>query len=154
MMMNLNDDDDVVVDMAPLIDCVFLLLIFFLVATVMKKPELKLPVDLPEPAISGIEIPAGQSEKIGIDKNGIFYWNGAPLGKDDLYKQLEAQAAAKPDEELLIDADRNVPARFLVQVMDLCSFHGLKNYSIHTLGRKYDQPAPPKKKSNPKKKKK
>ena len=39
MRLDMDDGDDIGVDMGPLIDCVFLLLIFFLVSTTMKKPE-------------------------------------------------------------------------------------------------------------------
>ena len=45
MRVRLDDEDDVQVQMAPLIDCVFLLLSFFLVATTLKKIEKELPLD-------------------------------------------------------------------------------------------------------------
>jgi len=50
MRVRLEDDEQVEVQMAPLIDCVFLLLIFFLVATTLKKIDKELPLDLPEAA--------------------------------------------------------------------------------------------------------
>ena len=47
-----NDDDDVTLEMSPLIDCVFLLLIFFLVTTMMKKLEKQIPIEVPDPAVT------------------------------------------------------------------------------------------------------
>ena len=47
MRLNYDDDDKVEVQMSPLIDCVFLLLIFFLVTTMMKKWEMQIPLTLP-----------------------------------------------------------------------------------------------------------
>ena len=44
MRLNYDDDDKVEVQMSPLIDCVFLLLIFFLVTTMMKKWEMQIPL--------------------------------------------------------------------------------------------------------------
>ena len=46
MRLNYDDDDKVEVQMSPLIDCVFLLLIFFLVTTMMKKWEMQIPLTL------------------------------------------------------------------------------------------------------------
>ena len=47
-----KDDDDVTLEMSPLIDCVFLLLIFFLVTTMMKKLEKQIPIEVPDPAVT------------------------------------------------------------------------------------------------------
>ena len=47
MRLNYDDDDKVEVQMSPLLDCVFLLLIFFLVTTMMKKWEMQIPLTLP-----------------------------------------------------------------------------------------------------------
>ena len=47
MRLNYDEDDKVEVQMSPLIDCVFLLLIFFLVTTMMKKWEMQIPLTLP-----------------------------------------------------------------------------------------------------------
>ena len=49
MRLNYDDDDKVEVQMSPLIDCVFLLLIFFLVTTMMKKWEMQIPLTLSTP---------------------------------------------------------------------------------------------------------
>ena len=47
MRLPLDEDEKVDIQMSPLIDCVFLLLIFFLVTTMMKKWEMQLPLSLP-----------------------------------------------------------------------------------------------------------
>ena len=47
MRLNYDEEDKVEVQMSPLIDCVFLLLIFFLVTTMMKKWEMQIPLSLP-----------------------------------------------------------------------------------------------------------
>ena len=46
------DHEEIEVEMTPLIDCVFLLLIFFLVTTMLKKLEKQIPVVLPDPTLS------------------------------------------------------------------------------------------------------
>jgi biopolymer transport protein ExbD len=132
MQLNLDDGDDISVDMGPLIDCVFLLLIFFLVSTTMKKPEREIPVELPPPAISAIERPSLNVQNLVIDAEGSFYWGETPVGQQDLHNRVRDFAEATPDGRLRIRVDRNAPSRLLVQVLDLVTYEGLTNYAIHT----------------------
>lgn len=135
MRLNLDDGDDINVDMGPLIDCVFLLLIFFLVSTTMKKPEQAIQVDLPDPAISAVPSAAMQVQSLGVDAAGNFYWGATPVGQQELHNQIRLWAETNPDSHLRISVDRNAPSRFLVQIMDLCTYEGLTNYAIHTQDR-------------------
>lgn len=136
MRLDLDDGDDITVDMGPLIDCVFLLLIFFLVSTTMKKPEQEIPIDLPDPAISGIDSAAMQVQSLVVDAQGNFYWGATPIGQQELHNQIKQWGELSPDGHLRIRVDRNTPSRYLVQVMDLCAYEGLTNYAIHTQDRK------------------
>ncbi|MDQ8209251.1 biopolymer transporter ExbD [Coraliomargarita sp. SDUM461003] len=132
MRLDLDDGDDITVDMGPLIDCVFLLLIFFLVSTTMKKPEQEIPVELPDPAISAVASPAQQVQNLVVDVEGNFYWGATPIGQQEVHKQLRQWAETDPGAHLRIRVDRNTPARYLVQLVDLCTYEGLTNYAIHT----------------------
>ncbi|WFB37081.1 biopolymer transporter ExbD [Kiritimatiellota bacterium B12222] len=132
MRLDLDDGDDITVDMGPLIDCVFLLLIFFLVSTTMKKPEQEIPIELPEPAISSIDSPAMQIQSVVVDAQGKFYWGATPIGQQELHNQIKQWGELSPDSHLRIRVDRNTPSRYLVQIMDLCAYEGLTNYAIHT----------------------
>ena len=132
MRLNIDDGSDIGVDMGPLIDCVFLLLIFFLVSTTMKKPEMEMPVDLPDPAISAQAQPAMNVTVLTIDREGSFYMKGVPIGQTELHRQIREIGQTAPETRLRIDVHREAPSRFLVQMLDLCSFEGLRNYRIHT----------------------
>tara|TARA_B100000614_G_scaffold253101_1_gene266610 strand:- start:5120 stop:5530 length:411 start_codon:yes stop_codon:yes gene_type:complete len=128
----MDDGDDIGVDMGPLIDCVFLLLIFFLVSTTMKKPEQEIQVDLPDPAISAVSSTAMQVQNLVVDASGNFYWGATPIGQQELHNKIRLWAEENPESHLRINVDRNAPSRFLVQVVDLCTYEGLTNYSIQT----------------------
>lgn len=138
MRLDTHDDDDVGVDMGPLIDCVFLLLIFFLVSTTMKKPEQEIPVDLPEPAISSVAAPSVNIQNVSVDADGAFYWGETPVGQQELHARIRDFAETDPGTKLRIRVDRNASSRYLVQILDLCAYEGLTNYALHTL----DQNAP------------
>jgi len=149
MRVNLDDNHIIGIEMGPLIDCVFLLLIFFLVATTLKKPEEiqqqtrieeqvqeeiveEIDIDLPEPAIS-----AGPSAETGplviaIDAGGQFFLAGSSVDIKGMHEQLRKYSSADPNRHIRIDVDRNSDAQFLIQVLDLCAYEGLTNYGIHT----------------------
>ena len=68
------DDDKVEVQMSPLIDCVFLLLIFFLVTTMMKKWEMQIPLTLPTMTSSLSTTRAGEEAVIiAVDEKKNVY---------------------------------------------------------------------------------
>jgi biopolymer transport protein ExbD len=135
MRINTDDDDDISVDMGPLIDCVFLLLIFFLVSTTMKKPEQEIPVELPEPALASVPMSSANIQNLSVDAEGRFFWGETPIGQQELQERLRGFAAADPETRLRIRVDRNASSRHLVQILDLCAYEGLKNYGLHTQDR-------------------
>ena len=132
MRVNTDDDDDIAVDMGPMIDIVFLLLIFFLVATVMKKPEQEIPVELPDPALSSVASPSVNIQNLTVDAAGDFFWGETPVGQKELLERVREFAAEDPSARLRIRVDRNASSRFLVQVLDLVAYEGLTNYALHT----------------------
>jgi len=135
MRLEINDDDDIGVDMGPLIDCVFLLLIFFLVSTTMKKPEQEIPVELPPPALSAIPSPSVKIQNLTVDAQGKFYWGSTAIGPQELHTLIAGFAEADPTAKLRIKVDRNASSRHLVQILDLCAYEGLTNYGLHTQDR-------------------
>lgn len=135
-------DEQPEVQMAPLIDCVFLLLIFFLVATTLKKKEPKLPIELPESGAS-IEMPVASDQLIvGLDVDGQLYLNGEVAPTEIVHETLKTRAAQNPAQEVRIDADQEVRYRDLIEVIELCQFYDLRNVGLHTRA-----PGAPKKKS-------
>ncbi len=133
MAIRLDDgSNDTEVQMAPLIDCVFLLIIFFLVATTMKKIDKELPVQLPD---SGAAIEVSREDSlviIGLDRAGGVYWGAEPVSHEVLHHKLREVANINKNQRIRIDGDRQTPFQSLVYVLDLCQFEGLNHVGIHT----------------------
>jgi len=132
MKTNLQDDETIEVAMAPLIDCVFLLLIFFLVATTLKKIDEELPLTLPD-AESIIEVK--QPEKyivVSIDRNGDFYFDGTKVSIDVLQREVRNAARPSKDLKVRVDAHRDIEFVKVMQVLDLLRFEQLHNIGINT----------------------
>lgn len=132
MRIRVEEDEPVDVQMAPLIDCVFLLLIFFLVATTLKKVEKELPIELPQSAAAVDARLEDTTLVIGVDRAGAIHIKGERVTLSMLHDQLRQAAAADPEQRVRIDADQSTEFQHVVHVLDLCQFEGLTNVGLHT----------------------
>ncbi len=132
MRIEAEDEEEVAVQMAPLIDCVFLLISFFLVATTLKKIDRELPLELPEAAAAVSKQVQDNMTIISIDRQGNLYLGSEPVGQGYLSQKLRELAKQDPNHHIRIDADRDAPLWSAVQVLDLCDFENLHNVGIKT----------------------
>jgi biopolymer transport protein ExbD len=132
MRIDLDDGSDATLDLAPLIDVVFLLLIFFMVATSFAQEEQRLDLELPE-AHSGQE--AGQhNEELVLDvlQDGSVELNGARLAPQALNDELSAIARNNPRRPVVVRADRGLDYGRVIAVLDQCRLVGLTNAGLAT----------------------
>jgi len=120
----------------PMIDCMLVIIIFFLVATTLKQRAKELPLDLPESAAAvNIEQPPDLLI-IGIDKDGrAFLGTGdriEPVDTERLHQRIRDAARINPNQRVRIDGDRNTRFEDVIHILDLCQFEGLKNVGLHT----------------------
>jgi len=142
MRIKTDDDEGLEVQMAPLIDCVFLLLIFFLVATTLKKIDKELPLDLPTAAAT-VEIQQpDEFVVVAIDRDENFYLNGTPVSLSLLQSDLRTRGQTVPETKVRLDVDKTVQFNRVMQVLDILRFEGLNDVSINT---KRNPAGPPKK---------
>lgn len=131
-----SEDEPFEIMLIPMIDCMLVIIIFFLVATTLKNKQKELPLQLADAgsALTVVQVP--DVLVIGVDKLGKVYLGGdgaiEPADNERLHQQLRQAAQADPGRKIRIDADRD--ARFLdvVRVVDLCAFEGLHNVGLHT----------------------
>ena len=127
-----NQDDGAEVQMAPLIDCVFLLLIFFLVAATLKKAHKELEIQLPHAAAAIKTKSEPDTLIIEVAKDGTIYMDAQSMTKRLLHKRLRESAAEAPDRRVRVDADRQTAFQHIVYIMDLLQFEGLNNVGVRT----------------------
>lgn len=133
MQLKLEDDDNIEVQMAPLIDCVFLLLIFFLIASTLKKTAKELPIELPDAAVS-VTMPVEKNMLIiAVDRAGVTYLGTEPVGTETLLGRLRQAEATTPNIRIRIDGDRMVPYQHIVRLVSELQFHGFKNVGLQTM---------------------
>jgi len=121
------------IDLAPLIDVVFLLLIFFMVSTTFIR-ETELEVDLPE-ATAELRESADDIIEVTIDADGAYSVNNRLLVNNQLatlMKALEEVSGGDTTRRLVITADANARHQDVVRAMDAAGQLGLTRLSITT----------------------
>ena len=124
-----REEPDIII--TPLIDVVFLLLIFFMVSTTFQRDS-ALTIELPE-ASSDVREPTESPIEISVDVQGRYYVDGIQLVNTQLktVKQAMIDAAAGRDApQLLINADANAPYQSVITIMDAASQLGFMNLSF------------------------
>jgi len=133
-----HKEDSVEVNLTPLIDVVFLLLIFFMVSTTFDR-HAKLKVALPEASTKATQ---QQSDPLvlSIDAKGNYFLNerqivNQQLGtlKQAILKTLSEKNLNIEDVSLVLRADANTPHQAVVRAMDAASQLGLTKLSIATV---------------------
>ncbi|MCY4401052.1 MAG: biopolymer transporter ExbD [Candidatus Poribacteria bacterium] len=113
--------------MAPMIDCVFLLLIFFMVSTTFA-PMPGIRVQLPPPGEPSKDKPKGLVVKIDnptvSDKDGTMLLNGAVVQFDEMFSLL-LNAPEEQKTMLIIQSQRDVLHEQIVRVMDTAKDAGI-----------------------------
>jgi biopolymer transport protein ExbD len=123
-----NRREAIAMDLTPLIDMVFLLLVFFLVTSTFKKDELALLLKLPK-----TEQGAGSEKKFDqmtIElTNEDLAVNGKKTSMEELPSTLQA---AKKDALINLRVDGDVKYQRLVKVLDLLQLNKLENINLIT----------------------
>lgn len=121
------------VNLTPLIDVVFLLLIFFMVSTTFTK-ESHLNIDLPEAVGEGAPVPT-ENVEVSIDAQGNYSVNGQQLVNKQIPTLKEAildVTASNTSTPFIITSDADTAYQNVVAVMDLAGQLGFVNLSLTT----------------------
>ena len=115
-------------DLAPMIDVVFLLLIFFMLTSIYAKPMM--PVSLPES-----ETAVAQDEPditIGITKTGELSLNTRTLTIDQLPEKLSELLSGRRDKAIRLIADKQIHFGMVITIMDIARKTGADNIAVVT----------------------
>ena len=123
--------DDVQLDMTPLVDVVFLLLIFFMLSTSLSiNPGIK--IDLPKSSAEQVA-KKKTTLRVAIEAGGRIYLDGKKLSLAELRERFEAVGKTHGEDALVvIEADKKVYHGLVVKVMDAAKSSGLNKLAIAT----------------------
>ena len=121
--------------LTPLIDVVFLLLIFFLVATRFEEEERQMDVILPEASEAMPLVSQPRELFINIDQKGRYFVNAGQLTPAELLTTLRQAHADNPGKAtVIIRADRRCVWQAVATAMNLCNKAHIRDYRVTTSG--------------------
>ncbi len=127
-----EESTDAGIDMSPLIDCVFILLIFFIVTTVFVE-ETGVEVDRPQ-AASSVQLEK-TSILIALTGSGQIVYGGREIGIAGVQGVVRRELQKDPQDAVpvIIQADGAAPAGLLVRIVDEAKLAGALKVSVATL---------------------
>ena len=117
------------ISMAPLVDVVFLLLIFFMVTTVFPDNDGLL---IEKPGSENSAALNNENIIIKLDRQGIAYMEEQPVTADDIKRLLEIELKSKPQLAVTIHADRRATTESLIDIIDAAKAGGARELGVAT----------------------
>ncbi len=137
MRVNLDEDQKLDIPMGPMIDCVFLLLLYFMVASQIRIQEIYLGMNLPSSAVSEQKKALPAELTIAILDSGNVLCNQLPVGgTDDRNLQDLRSKLSKvidlfgEDQPVVVHPQPQVRHQRIIDVLNACAASGVKNLSF------------------------
>jgi biopolymer transport protein ExbD len=115
------------INMVPLIDVVLVLLVIFIVTAPLLTNAVKL--DLPK-ATSSADLQKPEKIEFAIDPTGSLFWNGERVDREEAMKRFVEAGAKRPQPEVYLRADQNVPYRHVAEMLADASKAGLSKVAF------------------------
>lgn len=121
------------IEMTPMIDMVFLLLIFFLVATTFQQTEREMQIALPMASSSEPISAVLQELIINVDFDGRIIVASRTLEPDELRSVISDAVKVNPEQKVTVRGDRRTPYSNVVRVLDICKGAGVLEPYLDTV---------------------
>jgi len=122
-----NDIDGADIDITPMLDIVFIILIFFIVKTSFVKES---GISVNRPSAETAEQKTGSNLLVAIRANGEIWIDRRVVDVRSVRANIERMKADNPEGAAIIQADEFAPSGLLVKVMDQIRLAGITNISI------------------------
>lgn len=122
-----DSDDGAEINMGPLIDMVFILLIFFIITTNFTRQT---GIDVTKPKAQTAVSQGQKVMLVGITREGTLHVYGRQVTQDQLKLLVAREIDRRPDMSVVIVADQQAPVGKAVKVMDQCSLAGARKVSL------------------------
>lgn len=126
------ESESIHIDFVPMVDVLFNLLIFFLLATTIAQVEREMNVALPF-AGSAAPLSAAMRELIvNVDENGRMVVNGRDVDPQSLGTMVKELVTGNPQQKVSVRGDRRTAYANIVQVLDICKTNGVQEPYLDT----------------------
>jgi biopolymer transport protein ExbD len=128
-LVRLSEDEDPTPNLAPMIDVILVLTIFFMCATKFSGDERKFDLDLP-PADAAAAVDGSRPEIVEVEAKGDVRLGGETMAIEELRPRLAAIREANPDVAVMIRGERAVPHGRMAEIYEACRGAGVRRVAI------------------------
>ena len=128
-----NQQERPTVQMAPLIDIVFLTLIFFMTLSIFAQMESELNISVPKAKEAKETLRSPGEIIINVNKDGDVVVNQRQLNYEQLKNMLLKISTLFPNQPVIIRADEQTYHKFVIKVLDACASADIWNISFSTI---------------------
>ena len=133
MAVKINRGNSQIFDLTPMIDCVFQLLIFFLVATEFAEAEKEMAIKLPEATEAQPVTSRPKELFVNVTEQGRYFVTGKVVSRGELQDILRQTYVNNPGRaSVVIRADEHCQWKYIVVVMDACNKAKIRDYRVTT----------------------
>ena len=126
-------DHGATIELTPIIDMVFLLLIFFLVATTFHQTELEMQIVLPQAQTAGPISRELREIVINVDADGAIVVSGSQMDPESLRQFVEDAISKNPNQKVSVRGDEATAYGAIARVLDVCKQAGIQEPFLDTV---------------------
>ena len=130
---NAEHASDLGIDFVPMVDVLFNLLIFFLLATSLHQTEREMKIALPQSAAAGPLSAALREIVINVDAKGQTIMGGRVVAESELLSTIRTAVAANPAQKVSVRGDRAAPYEYIARALDICKGAGVNQPYLETI---------------------
>ncbi|WP_425399525.1 ExbD/TolR family protein [Aeoliella sp.] len=120
MPLKTSQDDQIQLNLTPMIDVVFLLIIFFMVATKFTEIDRSIELELPKVGSAGEAAVPNKPKAVTVFADGRIELDGKSVDRATLVTQLTAARQATPDLDVILHGDANCPFQHVADTLAAC----------------------------------
>ena len=128
-LVRLDADDDPAPNLAPMIDVILVLTIFFMCATKFSGDERQFELELPQVGGAPV-VDAARPEIVEVEETGSLRFGADDVSLDDLTVRLVAAREARPDVAVMIRGEQAVPHGRMAEIYEACRAAGVRHVAI------------------------
>ena len=128
-----ESDSHIHLDFVPMVDVLFNLVIFFLLATTIKQAEREMQIALPQAAAAAPISTALREFIVNVDDQGRAFVLGREVGIEELKQTVQNLVAENPAQKVTVRGDRNASYASIATVLDVCKSAGLQQPYLDTV---------------------
>jgi biopolymer transport protein ExbD len=122
--------NETTVDLTPMIDMTFILLIFFMVSTTFVKD---MKIDIDRPGAQTQSVASTKAVRLYIDKQGEVYLEGEPVRTWVIQGRVRDLIKGMTQKSVLVVTDATVPSERLIEVIDQARLAGAEDVGVATV---------------------